>query len=515
MASKKVTQQEVIKKFMYYLDNTTLSSKEALDKAVKYASNGKFSNLTAAINQMVADCKNLGMDDFLVKKCGIILGNKDTGAITGSDAGGSSTKTAESIVPESGKLDTSFKATSFKTNGVTFRLAKTSTLSSDEKYIWQALKTWWAKAGLKLVEESYGYSFKDNDVTAKEITIDFTNSAKAGYLAHSDYPKKVNGRYVIPLTINVAYYKNLKSSDVNGISSDKGYLDRTIAHELTHAVMMAKVQDFSALPKFITEGLAELTHGIDDLRDSNIEKLASDYKKLGDALTFTSSGVSAYAGGYMFLRYLAKQVANPNSSNSSVTTSYDSGNITIKGTVLTVSKDYSGSKIDLSKYSSKGKTVDASSLSKKITIIGNSNANSITAGSGNDTLYGGAGADKLYGNAGNDLLYGDAGNDKLYGGAGNDSLWGGAGNDTLWGDAGKDTFIYSSGDGKDVIHGFENNDMLKITGAFSASYNKNKKEISFKVGSTTNAITLKDFTATTFRINNSTYQISGSALVKK
>ena len=34
-------------------------------------------------------------------KCGIIIGNDDTGSITGSDAGGGSTKTAESIVPES------------------------------------------------------------------------------------------------------------------------------------------------------------------------------------------------------------------------------------------------------------------------------------------------------------------------------------------------------------------------------------------------------------------------------
>ena len=57
--------------------------------------------------------------------------------------------------------------------------------------------------------------------------------------------------------------------------------------------------------------------------------------------------------------------------------------------------------------------------------------------------------------------------------------------------------------------------MLKITGTFSASYNKFKKEIAFKVGSTASAITLKDFTASTFNVNGTNYKISGSKLVKK
>jgi hypothetical protein len=58
--------------------------------------------------------------------------------------------------------------------------------------------------------------------------------------------------------------------------------------------------------------------------------------------------------------------------------------------------------------------------------------------------------------------------------------------------------------------------MLKITGTFSASYSKSKKEIYFKVGSTSDAITLKDFGSTsTFNINGTNYQISGTKLVKK
>ncbi len=579
------SQLNVIKKFMSSLDTTTLSGTEALDKAVKYASGGYFSNITDAINKMIADCKSLGATNFLLKKCGIILNNADTGAITGSDAGGKTTKTADSVVPESGSLDTSFKDTSFTTNGLTFRLGKTTSLSSDETQIWQSLKTWWAKETLNLIKESYGYSFADDDATVKEILVKFENKSTASYLAYSDYPTKVNGRYTLTLTINRAYFRNLQSTDVNGISNKKGYLDRTISHELTHSIMMAKVDNFKSLPLFIKEGLAELTHGIDDLRTEAIETLAENPTRLENILSLTSKIGNAYtyAGGYMFLRYLAKQAAN----SSSTSTTGNSAKVTVKGSVLTVSKNYSNTTLDLSKYSSAVKKVDAITLSKGIKIIGNSNANTIAAGTGNDTIYGGAGNDSLVGDAGNDKLYGgadndtlsggvgndtlngeagndklyggtgkdslsggagndtlngdagndklyggagkdslsggagndtlngDAGNDKLYGGAGLDTIYGGAGNDSLWGDAGADTFIYESGDGKDVIYGFENNDLLQITGAFSASYNKSKKELAFKVDSTKNAITLKDFTATSFNINGTSYKISGTKLVGK
>lgn len=155
---------------------------------------------------------------------------------------------------------------------------------------------------------------------------------------------------------------------------------------------------------------------------------------------------------------------------------------------------------------SKVKVADASTRTKAIKITGNSLANKISGGSKNDTILGGAGKDSLYGNAGND---------KIYGGAGDDKIWGGKGNDSLWGDAGEDTFYYSNGDGKDVIFGFGNDDELEIIGSFSGTYNKSKKEIYIKVGSTDKAITLKNFTANTFEINDTDYKISGSKLVKK
>ncbi|MBE8951648.1 MAG: calcium-binding protein [Quinella sp. 1Q7] len=126
------------------------------------------------------------------------------------------------------------------------------------------------------------------------------------------------------------------------------------------------------------------------------------------------------------------------------------------------------------KLKSSYKNADASTRTKAVKITGNSLANSIVGGSGNDTLTGGTG------------------------------------NDSLWGGGGSDTFIYSSG--KDVISGFGSDDLLKITGTFSApTYNKSDKSIAFKVGS--GSVTLRDFgTTTTFHVNSTTYQLSGGKL---
>lgn len=96
------------------------------------------------INKMLADCKSYnnadsknGWKNFLLEKCGIDFTNKDTGAITGSDAGGSTSKTTESIVPESGSLK-KFTGDSFTVNGLKFKLAESfDNLSDKEKFIWQ------------------------------------------------------------------------------------------------------------------------------------------------------------------------------------------------------------------------------------------------------------------------------------------------------------------------------------------------------------------------------------------
>ena len=629
-----ITQQSVIKRFMHSLDiNAITSGKDALNQAIAYASGGYLTDITTAINKMLKELNIYGATNFLANRCGINLSNTDTGAITGSDAGGSKAKTAASIVPESGKLNTSFNANSFTTkDGLTIRLYSTPT-NDDEKYMWRAIKTWWAEAGLTLIKNSYGYSFADDDATVKDLTIQFKKDKSGKYLAYTSYPQTINGHYTRLLTINTAQYKNFASGDVNGESpNNPGYLDRTFAHELTHVVMMSKVASCKSLPQFILEGLAELTHGIDDLRQKIIETLVNNPTKLKSSLSLSSGSgnANAYAGGYIFLRWLAKQAA----------LNYPSGgqSLTLKTGELIFGDDNNNSLV--------GGT-------GKDSIFGAGGNDTIKGSSGKDILWGDAGDDKLYGGSGSDTLNGDAGNDTLWGGKGNDLLTGGAGddvfiytagndtitdyaagdkislnaadisnstlsgdnviftigtgkltvrdakadiitlldtsgkeystivggttlivndlttspvtvssavkvidgserttkvkitgnsknntiiggngddilkggkgndiliggkgNDSLWGNAGADTFIYSKGDGNDIIYGFDNFDTLTLDSLdFATSYNKKDKALTLSIGD--GSITLKDFTAKTFHINDDTYKISGSKLVKK
>lgn len=67
------------------------------------------------------------------------------------------------------------------------------------------------------------------------------------------------------------------------------------------------------------------------------------------------------------------------------------------------------------------------------------------------TLYAGAGDDSLKGSHSDDTLYGEEGDDRLYGREGNDILRGGQGNDYLSGGYGSDIYLFSRGDGQDII----------------------------------------------------------------
>lgn len=240
-----------------------------------------------------------------------------------------------------------------------------------------------------------------------------------------------------------------------------------------------------------------------------------------------------------------------------------------KKTTVTAKKTFRGEKIDLTTFPSSVTKVNASALVNPANIIGNTADNSIKAGKGNDTISGGKGKDTLIGGdghdtisggndadsveggkgddslnggAGNDIirggddkdtilggtgddkLYGDSGKDSLSGGKGNDSIWGGSGNDTLiggigndslWGNSGADTFIYYTGDGHDVIFGFDNKDTLTLDSlTFTSIYSKKNKAVMLNFDS--GSITLKDFGSTsTFNINGTNYKISGTSLVKK
>ncbi len=145
------------------------------------------------------------------------------------------------------------------------------------------------------------------------MDVKLSNEGQNGKLAY--VTSSISGGVTtgLSMTINMDYYSSLDTKDWNGnAGGGAGYLDRTIAHEMTHALMSANIKNFSSLPKYIKEGAAEVVHGIDDFRRSTIASLASDPDALKNVLLNSSApaGDEAYAAGYMILRYLAKQSAD-------------------------------------------------------------------------------------------------------------------------------------------------------------------------------------------------------------
>jgi Ca2+-binding RTX toxin-like protein len=82
--------------------------------------------------------------------------------------------------------------------------------------------------------------------------------------------------------------------------------------------------------------------------------------------------------------------------------------------------------------------------------------NILNGAAGNDIMAAGAAQDVMYGQGGNDILFGDGGNDIIDGGGDDDALYGGDGMDLMYGSSGSD--YLSGGTGKDYISGGEGND---------------------------------------------------------
>lgn len=483
-SSTKKTQQDVIKDFMHSLDEANIPSADkmqvALDEAVVVASGGKFTSYKNLIESFVSDCKNNSVDKFLKDFCSIDLNNDDTGAITGWDSGGIVTKTAESIVEEVGTLKpykSSFRLT-HSPSGLTlvWNEKDNKNVTDAHRKIVQALYSWWFSGALDLVMESYGLDFKKSG-TVKEIKMDFDDIDNSPYLqklikegnadpdtwaaiTHS-YPEEPNDGKIqtLSLWINAKFFKSVNPNNNKDGKVSAEYLDSTLAHEFTHAVMAANIDyHFKGLPTFIREGMAELTIGVDKHRDIKgvvnfVHNNNNSYNKivtsfLNNTLANDINSVASvnYAAGYTLLRYLAKQ-----GSTMSDGIKCDSNK-----TEIALTSDFKEISFDVADYFSTIATIDASHDTKSVKLTGNAKANVIKASGGGGEIIGGKG------------------------------------NDTLYGGSGKDIFVYASGDGNDIIENYTpGKDKIKLSSGTITSASLSGLNVTLKIGST-GSITVKN-----------------------
>lgn len=418
------TAQQVIKNFMSYLDNTTEYGETALNNAIKVCSRGICNTMQEAINYMVNDIVSYSGNGmlFLRDKCGIIFDNKDIGSIIGADAGGIYELDEHDIVYEDPKIPLQYPTdqTSF-IHGVTVKWPNLNNLSVNERHIISCLNTFWLDSSFNVISNAFNMSLDENDVVDKTLTIEFINNSDRGGYASYRYDKNYNG-YNLTIQINSTYYADLDLNSIEGAMKANSptyyyyYIDRMILHELTHSVMEGNIRYFGSYPAFIVEGAAQLTMGMDDWKYDLINIASTtNVNALNNIFSISSyqqSEIEAYAGGYIFYRYIAKQLADvvdnsPWKDPSTVTGVTLSGN-----NKLVMTDGYNDWLFDLNSYIwhdvvKNVSAIDASSMTNRVGIIGrNDRANTIIGGHGETQMLGGANqSDTLTGGSGTNIFW--------------------------------------------------------------------------------------------------------------
>lgn len=486
-------QQEIIKNIMHALD-TNEGGSSGLDKAIR--ENTSFSGTQDAINHfLAARDRYSSADAFLREACGIVLDNEDTGALTGSDAGSGTVKTASSVVPNYGATRDG-ESNVYNVNGTKFTFYgqkfpdifyyyRTGNQKMQERQLsWRQyaegsgfyktaskmsydLVHYIMAPALSLVEETYGLSLTENGSKTNTIYIGFSNVGSdfstQNTLAQTGlrYYYRYNSTSRQPTTlIRLVYDVNAfydPDKDIDYLRYSQGsqdgrrskystmYLDRVTAHELTHAVMQANIDNFNDLPLWFVEGSAELTQGADDTRTRDIRAAAASSTSLSHAIreasgTTSSAGSepdSAYYAGYMLLRYIAQQGAGssqaqekPQGSGSDLPAGLS---YTDSGRTVHVSDGYSGT-VYLNpasgiSYRRQAQTIDATAAGGTLVLAG----------------------------------WGDQ-STRIRGGRGKNILWGGgAASDTLIGGSGANEYWFSNVDGNDTVENYQDGrDKLRL-----------------------------------------------------
>ena len=151
-----ITPQKIIKNFSKVLDTITGDTGTgAIDEAVGIAYGRYFKSNQDVIDKLINERK----------------------------------KYAEDVIPENGSLDTSFIGNSYSVGRKKFTLAKWINFnkgqyntisykdldSDDKRYLFQSGKTWRTQGGLKIINDSFGYSYEDDNSTNDKTLLMFIN----------------------------------------------------------------------------------------------------------------------------------------------------------------------------------------------------------------------------------------------------------------------------------------------------------------------------------------------------
>jgi len=236
----------------------------------------------------VADSAMANIGDSLqrLRELAVQAGND---ALSASDRGALQTEANQLLVQITQVgTDTAF-------NGQTLFSQDTASIGGDDKKrkVIDGLKTGWLASAEAMVKKYYGI---EGDGADLKLNLGGVDDGQWNVLASVSGTVEGNGK-VTDLSLN------LDMADFGtGDSADGGaaflYNDRTIAHEMVHAVM-DRSMNMASLPKWFKEGMAELIQGSD-------ERLANAIAGSGVAAVVTGAAAAdpSYEGAYAASRYL-------------------------------------------------------------------------------------------------------------------------------------------------------------------------------------------------------------------
>ena len=193
------------------------------------------------------------------------------------------------------------------------------------------------------------------------------------------------------------------------------------------------------------------------------------------------------------------------------------------GTGSITLKDVTGTEINLIDEKGNASTLEIPfihTLTKKADYFANEDEGyKVDALAGNDSIENYAANATLDAGDGNDEIFNVGNDSSLFGGKGNDSIDnfaddvtinGGAGNDYILNAGEGNIFQYASGDGKDTISGFGENDTIHITSGNLKNATVKGMDVILNVGS--GSITLEDAAGKNINIMDSTGKLSSTNL---
>ena len=370
---KEKTQLDIIKLFVKYLDSM---SARQVDSAIEACTYKKYLSQVDLINDFITKlvAENVTNDEkaekFLKRYCNIDFNNSDTGSITGYDASRLREKSKLSILPgiiPIKRWTNPNQSKIFKikyldipnkspvNREVFYSVIEELTVLWDaykdvttdrysinlksKEFIIKGLNSTWIKYSLQLIEESLGVSFNERDedslrgvISTDKLWIHFVNDGGASgspLWIKSYFNEDQNNEEIaynqkttdLHMYLNMFYLNDIdKTSPYGRIPGYELTLDRLIAHELTHAVLSANLDYYKELPDYISEGLAELVHGIDDIRKDAMISFIRNYPNeiksfylTGELSGYLSTNPFVnqfyHVSGYIILRYMAEQSA--------------------------------------------------------------------------------------------------------------------------------------------------------------------------------------------------------------